>query len=414
MVLTFVFNPWFFIAGIPEDFGALETLTEYPRGLRAFTQYVLVPIVAIYLVILTLYLAKVLVTRQWPSGWIGYLVSGVAGVGILSWLLVRPLEERAEHAWVKTFTRGFYIALMPAIVMLWLAIWKRVEQYGITERRYFLIILSLWLAGIAVYYTVSRSRNIKVIPATLCAIAVLGFAGPWSAYSVARASQTRRLASVLERNGLLANGELRPAPAPSAVSDSDATAIRAGLRYLIETHGRRSVDRWIGDRLRTRLSPIRGGNAGAESATVAIMRALNVRPEPSYRGRTGMFSYSVRRQSRSVDIAGYRYAIQLTGSNWRDSIVVTDSIVLRGSADSTALVVTRGATTVLNISLVPLIDSLLSFEGARARQVPERLMTIETRDGRRGALVRLTNLTGMSTRPRRITSVSGAIYLRVP
>jgi hypothetical protein len=414
MVLTFVFNPWFFVAGIPEDFGSLERLTDYPRGLRAFTQYVLVPIVAIYLVILTLYLGKVVVTREWPSGWIGYLVSGVAAVGILSWLLVRPLEERAEHAWVKTFTRGFYIALMPAIVMLWLAIWKRVEQYGITERRYFLIILSLWLAGIAVYYTISRSRNIKVIPATLCALAVLGFAGPWSAYSVSRANQTQRLASVLERNGLLANGELRPAV--RAVPDSDAKAIRAGLRYLIETHGRRSVDRWIGESLRTRVSAIRGGNVGsAELATVAIMRALDMPPpEPSYRGTAGMFRYSVRRRNPSVDISGYRYAIQLTGSNWRDSVVVADNVVLRGSADSTALFVTRRGTTVLDISLVQLIDSLLPFESGRANQVPERLMTIESRDRQSSALVRLTNIAGMSARPRRITSISGEIYLRVP
>src|ERR671937_1182184 len=91
MVMTFVFHPWFFLAGIPEDIGALEAWTEYPRELRFFTQYVLVPIVAIYLTILTVYLAKVLVTREWPSGWIGYLVSGGAGVGILSWLLVYPL-----------------------------------------------------------------------------------------------------------------------------------------------------------------------------------------------------------------------------------------------------------------------------------------------------------------------------------
>ena len=47
----------------------------------------------------------------------------------------------AEHRWVRTYTRGFYVALLPAIVMLWLAIGKRVAQYGITERRYFLIVL---------------------------------------------------------------------------------------------------------------------------------------------------------------------------------------------------------------------------------------------------------------------------------
>ena len=413
MVLTFVFNPWFFVAGIPEDLGALETVTEYPRGLRAFTQYVLVPIVAIYLVILTLYLGKVVVTREWPSGWIGYLVSGVAGVGTLSWLLVRPLEDQAEHAWVKTFTRGFYIALMPAIVMLWLAIWKRVDQYGITERRYFLIILSLWLAGVAVYYTISRSRNIKVIPATLCAIALLGFAGPWGAYSVSRRSQTRRLTSVLERDGLLVNGALRPAT--RAVSDTDATAIRAGLSYLIETHGRPTVERWLGDSLRARVSAMPGGRFGrAESATAAIMRVLGLPAVPESRGRTGSFNYGSRRPRRPLNISGYEYAVDIQGFNWRDSIVVAQGVAVKGSADSTALLVTRAGTTVLTVSLVPLVDSLLSSAGGvRPYDVPERLMTIQAREGEAAALLRLTNISGTSTRPRRITFLSGETFLRV-
>ena len=56
-------------------------------------------------------------------------------------------------------------SLAKALLASSLAIWKRVDQYGITERRYFLIVLSLWLAGIAVYYTVRRSRSIAVIPA---------------------------------------------------------------------------------------------------------------------------------------------------------------------------------------------------------------------------------------------------------
>ena len=40
-----------------------------------FAQYTLVPLVSMYLVILTLYFGKVVVTWDWPQGWIGYLVS---------------------------------------------------------------------------------------------------------------------------------------------------------------------------------------------------------------------------------------------------------------------------------------------------------------------------------------------------
>lgn len=62
-------------------------------------------------------------------------------IGLLSWLLIHSLgkrEEREEYAWVKTYTRGFYIALLPTVVMRLLAIYKRVMEYGITEPRCFL------------------------------------------------------------------------------------------------------------------------------------------------------------------------------------------------------------------------------------------------------------------------------------
>lgn len=72
VLLAFVFHPWFFLSRVPEDHRALDQETSYPLGLKVFTQFVLIPLVAVYLVILTVYLGRVLVTRTWPSGWIGW------------------------------------------------------------------------------------------------------------------------------------------------------------------------------------------------------------------------------------------------------------------------------------------------------------------------------------------------------
>ena len=277
--IVFMFNTWFFLSGVPDEFVALDTRTDYPPGLRILTQYVLIPIVTIYLLILTLELAKVLLTRAWPNGWIGYLVSSAAGLGMLSWLLVYPLETRESYAWVKTFTRGFYIALMPAIVMLWMALWKRVGEYGITEPRYFLIAFSVWLAGIAVYYTTSRSRSIKIIPASLCALALLTFAGPWGAYAVSRGSQVNRLQALLTRNELLQGGHLHPAT--HVVSVADEREIGNGFRYLLETHGRDPVASWFTDSIMAAIHgdsvvATRQGMVGGDAEAHAIMAKLNL------------------------------------------------------------------------------------------------------------------------------------------
>jgi hypothetical protein len=240
MLVAFMFNTWFFLGGVPRDLAALEQRSGYPKGIKVFAQYILVPLVTVYMAILMAYLVKVIATQDWPSGWIGYLVSSVAAVGIFALLLVYPIREREENRWIVTYSRWFYIALFPPIVMLWLAIWQRVDQYGVTEARYFLTILSIWLAGIAVYFTLRGSRQIILIPASLCGVAVLTFFGPWSAYPVSRHSQTDRLEQVLARTELLVAGTLRPAT--GELSYTDRREISAGLRYLIEIHGTASIE----------------------------------------------------------------------------------------------------------------------------------------------------------------------------
>ena len=59
LLVAFVFNTWFFLAGVPGDLRELELGSEYPAGLKVFSQYVLIPLVAVYLLILTLYLGRI-------------------------------------------------------------------------------------------------------------------------------------------------------------------------------------------------------------------------------------------------------------------------------------------------------------------------------------------------------------------
>ena len=67
ILLNGIFCTWFFLSGVPEDLHALEALTEYPKGLKIFAQYILLPLVCVYLVILYAYLLKVVISWDWPK-----------------------------------------------------------------------------------------------------------------------------------------------------------------------------------------------------------------------------------------------------------------------------------------------------------------------------------------------------------
>ena len=246
VIIATVFNTWMFVAGVPRDILGLEDSTEYTAGLRVFAQYILTPLVTIYLVILTIYLGKIVVTRVWPSGWIGYLVSSVAVAGILAHLLVFPMRNDPESQWVRNYSRWYYAGMIPAVVMLLMAIGKRIDQYGVTEMRYILAVLAVWLAVMSVYFVVSRVKNIKLIPITLCGLAFVTSFGPWGAFAVSKRSQMNRLTGLLESNQILVDGSIQAAP--DEVSFEDRKEISAVLDYIVGTHGGDEIAPWFGDR----------------------------------------------------------------------------------------------------------------------------------------------------------------------
>jgi len=356
-VTAFLFSAWLFLGGVPEHPDALEERRDYPKELRVFAQYALVPLVSAYLVILTLYLGKVVVTWDWPSGWIGWLVSGVATAGILALLLVHPFADDPEQRWINAFARQYWIAILPSVVMLWLALYQRVHQYGVTERRYFLIILSVWLAAIAVYYAISRSRNIRLIPITLCVGAILTMAGPWSAYSVSRASQVGRLRATLERNGMFANGLVRRAT--RAVSTADRTEISGIVRYLLEVHGTGAIAGWFSDTaaartVRTAGQQARNDPGSSGSWAEVVVARLGVGYVSPFTARTGVQTTRYATADLPVlTVRGFDYLVQI-----RDSASAVPDSVFQAvwSRRPLAVHLLRGRDTLL---IVPL-DSMLA------------------------------------------------------
>jgi hypothetical protein len=74
-IIAGIFNTIFFLNGVPETNNSKAPLVlNYPKGLKNFTQYVLLPLISLYLVILICYEAKILFTLSLPVGWVSYLV----------------------------------------------------------------------------------------------------------------------------------------------------------------------------------------------------------------------------------------------------------------------------------------------------------------------------------------------------
>lgn len=237
-----VFNTWFLLAGapLPQPEGDAR---PYPRPMRILSEFILLPLVSLYLVILYAYAIKVLVAWKWPTGWASILILGLCALGLFTLALIKPLEEKGGKRWVKFFARHFHHALIPLLVLLFVAIGRRVLEYGLTERRYCVIALSVWLGGITLHYMVDRRRDIRIVPASLCLVALLAAFGPWGAFQVSRKSQIMRLQKILEGDGLLVGGKL--AKSPGTVTRRSNQEISSIAQYLEERDALRELSPWI-------------------------------------------------------------------------------------------------------------------------------------------------------------------------
>ncbi|MBD1367509.1 DUF4153 domain-containing protein [Mucilaginibacter sp. ZT4R22] len=235
-----IFSTLFFLSGVPDDFVGLDTDDSYPKGLKVFTQYVLIPLATVYVVILLAYEVKILVQWQLPKGLVSNLILGYAVFGILSLLLVYPIREKEENKWLKTYTRYFYFFLIPLLALLFAAAGTRVFRYGITEMRYFLLMLAVWLLFINLYFLIAKKQSIKLIPISLSLFILLSVYGPQSAFSVAMYSQRRILVETFKKHNAFKDGKLMAIDS-TKISRKDGSKIVADLSYLIYKHGLQSL-----------------------------------------------------------------------------------------------------------------------------------------------------------------------------
>jgi hypothetical protein len=308
-----IFNTCFFLAGVPDDLGSLETESEYPKSVRIFAQYILLPIVCLYLVILYAYIAKIAIAWNWPQGWVGRLIFGFSVTGLATILLLHPIRDRVDTGWVKTASRWFYVVLIPLIVVLFLALGRRISEYDITEGRYLGIVLAFWLAAMVSYFLLSKAKSIKAIPASLCLLSLVVCFGPWSAFSVSERSQVARLSGLLEKNAILVEGKVQKAP--GTVTFDDSRQISAILGYLREVHGYERVQPWFGENLWRDSSGVRLGYKTAEDVT----KMMGVEFVSQWQDTgASVFSFHVD-QRQAVDISGYDHLL-------RDQNIAGDSV----------------------------------------------------------------------------------------
>lgn len=325
-----LFNTWFFVSGIPTDFDLLDDIYEYPKGLKIFSQYVLLPLLGLYLLILYSYGGKILLTWDWPKGIVAYLIIFVSILGILTFLLLHPYGNLKESSWIKKSSKGYYFILIPLLVLLFIAIFMRINDYGITINRYAILLLAIWIS-IVCLYTVLVKTNIKFIPTSLAFVLILISFGPWGLFSVSERSQVNRLKNILEQSKILVDGKIQNEPLwvndslprlystneyknEGVLSDSIHNEVKSILEYLDDHHGYSSIRSWYHQDINTivnRKQSKKGQPSFYFNDEAEIyMLSMGLKSEwIDSENRNQYISYSLKEENNITTISGYDFLI---------------------------------------------------------------------------------------------------------
>jgi len=421
MVIAFAFNTWVLCGGIAQPLPS-GPVAVYPRPLRILTQYILIPLVTLYVMILYGYVIQILIQHAWPRGTVGYLVSGFSVLGMLALLFVHPIREASESRWVRVYSLGFYLSLFPLLALLVLATWRRVSEYGLTEKRYLLLALGLWIAGVAFYFLVSRRRDIRVIPVSLCAVALLTTFGPWGAASMSHGDQLARLRGMLQRQGLLRDGRVQVARTP--VDFATRKAISASLDYLTSVHRGHGLTGWFKPEALREMPP-RGEISAAQLMTA--MGLVYVSRWES-QGHQGFSFYPQNRVTDTLTAVALGRYETMTTINFFRSVVNRPSKMLWVDGrrfdvifDEQGVLTIHGDSASVLLPLAPLAWRLRSQYSSTSARPTIADMTVEAEG--RGLDARLVawgmngtveiDSTSLGNATLRINQLEGALFLRL-
>lgn len=193
-----IVNTWTYLSDFPKDM-LQQTTINYNKALEVFVKYILIPLVILYLMILYAYTIKIVLEWSLPKGWVSYLVTALAFLGFIIQVMISPIQKTMKSWVINKFYPWFYILLLPLIVLLFIAVFRRITDYGITENRYFVLIIALWILAMVLFLLLNKKRYLKVLPISLCILALLSSFGFWGAFSVSKNSQIKQFQKIFQQ-----------------------------------------------------------------------------------------------------------------------------------------------------------------------------------------------------------------------
>ncbi|MGE5261622.1 MAG: DUF4153 domain-containing protein [Actinomycetota bacterium] len=233
--------PVSFLAFAPRSFTDPITAREEDdftmRAAAALTKFVLVPLLLVYTAILYAYAIKIALAWELPKGTLGGMVVGYLLVGAATLLIGYPSRETGGPL-VRLFWRYWVELTALPVLLLFIAVGRRIADYGVTEQRYLMVLIGVWALILAIMRAVRGVNfDLRLVPGVLAFMMFAASFGPGGMTGFSVMSQKQQLAELLSAKGMLVEGKIVSHGEGAAENPLGTDAWRArSIEWYLNTH----------------------------------------------------------------------------------------------------------------------------------------------------------------------------------
>ena len=393
LIVAGIFAPSFFLAGIKGKKRIL-TLNDYSKLLNILILYIVMPLITVYTIILYIYFGKIIITRQWPEGLVSHLVLWYSVISACILFFISPMIH--EKIWPRKYMKYFPKTIIPLIIMMFISIGIRIRSYGVTENRYFVVALGIWVFLVMIYFSTAKKLKNVILPLSLAVIITISVFGPISSYSVSKHSQNKRLNKIFVKNNMIKGNKI--IKANTKITNEDAKQITSILNYFDKKHSLRDISELPQD-----------------FKTSNMEKDIGVKYTEEYNeNNNGYFSFNSLGASELMNIKGYDYFFDSRNSQVRQQQQINTTLSINFDNQLSTLKITKDGKDIYKKDLQGFANTLMNKYGINQNQqnISSREMLFEDENDKAKIKIQFYNISGSrNTTSDKIESVNFEFYL---
>jgi len=240
-IVFILFAPIFFLSLIPVYFGerdknkdqeiialqenAINKITNCPKYLDILISYIIIPLTAVFTIILLLYIILNIGDGFWTDNLLEPMIIAYSITVILVYILV----SRIENKFATLFRMIFPKMLIPIVLFQTISSILRIGDMGITHTRYYAILFGVFATAAGIIFSIMPVRKNGIIAAMLIGFSIVSIVPPVDAFDISRTSQIDLLESVLLKNNMLVDNVIKP---NQSINEKDRQKIIKSVNYL--------------------------------------------------------------------------------------------------------------------------------------------------------------------------------------